>query len=371
MPPLPRPTRITVAAVIVAIGSGLAISTGVFALLAGGSAFGGPAASSRALFIVFPLLLTAAGACGLATARGLLRLEPWARTSILIFSVLLAFLGSLGTFFILSTKIPAPPGISPQEFDEIRKIVSVVYFLFLALGVWWLLEFNSPNMKAAFRGERRRMGDRASTSTEPRAGEQDLTEDPRTEQTWADQIRAGQIRAGQIETRPSGFARPSASTSVRVARPLSITVIGWYLLVGTASSAVQVLMGVPASIFGMTLAGPAASLLYLAMFAAQAYLGVGLLQLQPLSRILAVYFFLFGFVNEALFIGLPGREARLAAMVRALPSSMQPAPGAAPAMAWWLPLISAGIGTALPIWFLIKRKDAFAPPPSPPQQEQQ
>jgi hypothetical protein len=119
----------------------------------------------------------------------------------------------------------------------------------------------------------------------------------------------------------------------------------------------------------MTVSGPSASLLYLAMFGAQAYLGIELLQLQPLSRILAVYFFLFGFVNTALFVGLPGREARLAAMVRALPSSMQPPPGASPAMAWWLPLISAGVGAALPIWFLITRKDAFAPPPSPQERQ--
>ena len=126
----------------------------------------------------------------------------------------------------------------------------------------------------------------------------------------------------------------------------------------------QILMGVPASIFGMTLAGPPASMLYLAMFGAQAYLGIELLHLQPLSRILSIYFFLFGFVNTALFVGLPGREARLAAMVRAFPASMQPPPGTSPTMAWWLPLISAGIATALPIWFLITRKDAFAKPDS-------
>lgn len=367
MPQAPRPSRITIAAIIAAIGSGLAISTGIFTLLAGGAALGGSA--SRVLLIVFPLLLLAAGGWGLATARGLLRLEPWARTSILIFSVLLAFLGSLGTFFILSTTIPTPPGIAPQEFEEIRKIVTVVYFLFLALGVWWLLEFNTPNMKATFRGARRRMGDFSPTPTQQIRYDPTQTEPSSSEPASSDPTAFEPASSDPTTTRPSGFARRPTSTAARTLRPLSITVIGWYLLVGTASSAVQVLMGVPASIFGMTLSGPQASLLYLAMFAAQAYLGVGLLQLQPLSRILAVYFFLFGFVNEALFIGLPGREARLAAMVRALPSSMQPAPGAAPAMAWWLPLISAGIGTALPIWFLITRKDAFAPPP--PKQEAQ
>ena len=330
MPTSSRPFKITVAAIIAAIGSGLAISTAVFTLLAGGSALGGGAAPSKALLVAVPLLLLAAGAWGLATARGLMRLEPWARTSILIFSVLLAFIGAMGTFFILSTKIPAPEGITPEEFDAIRKIVTVIYFLFLALGVWWLLEFNSSNVKSAFRGGNRTLEEILPAVPEP------------------------------AETRASEFVRPSKPAPAP--RPLSITVIGWYLLAGTASSAIQVLMGVPASIVGVTLAGPSASLLYLAMFAAQAYLGIGLLQLQPLSRILSVYFFLFGFVNTALFIGLPGREARLAALVRAFPSSMQPAPGASPAMAWWLPLISAGIGTALPIWFLITRKDAFAPP---------
>ena len=346
--PLPsRPSRITVSAVIAAIGSGLAISSGVFTLLAGGSALAGSAGASPALFIIFPFLLIGFGGWGIATARGLMRLEPWARTSILVFSVLLAFLGSLGTFFILSTTIPTPPGIPPEEFDVIRKMATVLYFLFLALGVWWLMEFNSPKITtAAFR---------------PRRGFlSDFSKPTPTEQTAAEPTHTEPIRVGPADEFPSEFVRRPAAKS---ARPLSITVIGWYLLAGTASSAVQVLMGVPASIFGFALGGPPASLLiYLAMFAAQAYLGIGLLQLQPLSRILSVYFFLFGFVQTALFVGLPGREARSAAMLKALPSSMQPASGASPSMAWWLPLISAGIGTALPIWVLITRKDAFVPP---------
>lgn len=326
MAPIERPLGVSVAAMVIAIGSGLAIAVGLVALT--GVMFyplNAPGGPSRVLLIVSPVILIGAGLWGLATARGLMQIKPWARTSIILFSVLLAFLGTMGMFQLLTSPFPSMPPLSAGELRGLRDLVVVVYFLFLVIGVWWIVQFSSPPIKSLFR-----LGAKEAV---PRAPAKDISL-----MTVEEALAAGRAKYGK--------------------RPLSITLIAWYLLAAAISAAVQVLVGAPASVFGLTLSGSSASLLYLGMFGVEAYIGIGLLYLQPLSRILGIVFFVLQFLLSVLVVALPGREARLAAMLHAVSGPDVPAVPTAALIV--VLVVSAAILAGLPVWFLIRRGYAFS-----------
>ena len=83
------------------------------------------------------------------------------------------------------------------------------------------------------------------------------------------------------------------------ARPLSVSVIAWCLLVGAACMVPSLIFRFPAVLFGIFLTGWVTLAVYTAFAAAQIYLGTGLLHLREQARVGAIGYFCFGAVNSA------------------------------------------------------------------------
>ncbi len=308
-----RSVGVTIAAVVAIIGSVFSLLCGLFTLL--GTLLQSVTTPATpflkySLFITSALLLGLA-AWGIATAIGLFRLHRWARTSILVFSGLLIFFGAISALFIVFIPIPVPENVPHQFMVGVRIGVAMFYLLWVAVGLWWLYLFNKAAVKKQF------LGDLPATDRSP--------------------------------------------------KPLSITVIAWFLLVGGILMPFWALLRMPAAVFGLILMGWKGSLVCMIYAAAGLYLGVGLLKLKPLSRTLAVYFFLFGILNSLLFAVLPGRAARMAASINLLPPEMRsPDAVALVATSWWFTLVMPLICMGVPLWFLITRKKAFLAAGKPP-----
>ena len=120
-----------------------------------------------------------------------------ARKSILIFAALLTFMSAGGMLTILVIQLPATP--QSDVMPMIRLGMAAFYVVLAAIGVWWLVLFNRSRTKEYF--------------------------------------------AGQV-----------VPASER-ARPLSVSVIAWLLLISGALTASSAIFRLPAIMFGIVLTG--------------------------------------------------------------------------------------------------------------------
>jgi hypothetical protein len=169
-----------------------------------------------------------------------------------------------------------------------------------ALGVWWLILFNRPAAKPYF---------------------------------------------------VAGAAPPSA-------RPLSVTLIAWYLLAGAVLTALGAAVRMPGMFFGILITGWTAAGVYSVFAAAQLYLGSGLLQLDENARVGSVLFFLLSAASGLVSFAGPGHDERLRALEAELCGFLR-----MEMPEWrgvWVSAIAGVVLVAVPIWFLIRRRAAFA-----------
>lgn len=247
------------------------------------------------------LFLAAFSVWGLVTGIGVFRRRGWARLSIMIFAVLLVGMGGSALIGILFIRLPQNPDLSRQMLLAIRLGIAAFYGILAVIGVWWLLLFNSPRSKHYF------------TEVQP-------------------------------ETQDG--------------RPLSVSIIGWYLLLGTLITAAAAILRVPGMLFGVLVTGWAALGLYTAFAALNLYLGSGLLQLQESARIASIVYFMIAALNGAVSFLLPNFEGRMRAMQDAFPRFLRWSQQPMPLTSWGLAL-SAAMVAAIPIWFLVRRRAAF------------
>jgi len=118
-----RPAKITLAAVIVLIGGGLALTAGAFALT-------NPVQNH---FISLIVLLI--GAWGLATGVGVLRLQRWARLCVFIFVGLTTYLGTSVVPLLMFFQMHLRPDV--PELTEGRRTILVLLFLLLIAPCIW------------------------------------------------------------------------------------------------------------------------------------------------------------------------------------------------------------------------------------------
>jgi hypothetical protein len=247
---------------------------------------------------VFFVLLTL---WGMATGIGVFRRRGWARVSIVIFAVLLLGMGAsalIGVLFIRVPQTEIPGGV----MLNIRALIAAFYGGLALVGVWWLLLFNSSRAKQYFE-----------------------------------------------EPRPASLA----------GRPLSITIIGWYLLIAALFTAVCATMRFPGMLFGLLITGWTSLGVYTVFTAIEIWLGTGLLQLQNPARLGAIAFFALTAANAAIMAVLPGFSLRMQAMQDAMPRflrSTQPAPAFESP---WPFVVLGVVYAAVPIWFLLRRRAAF------------
>jgi hypothetical protein len=244
---------------------------------------------------------------GVATGAGIFRRRAWARVSIVIFAVLLVGMGGSALLGISFVRLPASPDVSEQAMRHVRLAMAAFYGGLLLIGVWWLLLFNSARAKQYF---------------------------------------------------------TFGGAALEGGRPLSITVIAWYLLFLALSTAVAAAMRLPAMLFGLMATGWTAMGIYTVYTAVGIYLGTGLLQLQKPARIGAIVFVLFNAANSVVSIAMPGLAGRMQVFQGALPRAFQTPQAIPPQNSFWIFAVTGVLFTAVPVWFLVGRRAAFYAPPA-------
>jgi hypothetical protein len=296
-----KPVGVTASAIVAIIGSILAL---LLAVLSPASLFietAKPQPPNSAQHVIAGAAMFAALAgIGIWTSVGLFRLRSWARISILVFAGLLAA-GSILSL-LMTMAVPMPSNTTAGTQHTFRLVIAVMFGIPLAIAVWWLIQFNTQSTKAAFAS-------------------------------------------------PIPEAAPL--------RPLSITVIGWWIIVGSVSCLFLILARMPVFLFGAIFNGWTAGVIYLLLGALSVYIGKGLLDLREQVRILAIAWFAFSFVQLSLVTLVPSLRQRMLAMQRGFeqnqPNPIQFDQG----MMMNVILAFVGILVAIAIWFLMRDRAAF------------
>lgn len=218
----------------------------------------------KAMLLTMAVFFTALSGWGIATAIGIFRRRGWARLSMIVFAVLLVGMGGSALVGILFIKLPATGNVSAATMQNIRVGIAAFYGAMAVIGAWWLLLFNSSA----------------------------------TKQYFAEQAAPG-------------------------SRPLSIAIIGWYLLLCAVGTATGAILRMPGMLFGAIVTGWAALAVYTAFTAVEIYLGAGLLQLQESARVASIVFFALMAANSVVTVVLPGFAGRMQIMQLALPAFMR------------------------------------------------
>lgn len=289
------------------------------------------------------LMVLAFAVWGIVTGVGLIGLRAWARISLLIFSGLLAATSAFAAIVLALIPFPTavPPDSSaslPANFFVMIRIGMVAFYGVLALlGGFWLWYFNTRSVKEQF-------GGRIATPT------------------------------GLPDSFPAGVVPPGGAPS---RRPVSVTIIGWFLAICPVltlpSIAMWYVMGIwrqlPFYFLGTFLSGWVAAVAFFAWMAATAAAGVGVLKLKNWGRQLAIGLQVVGLLNGALLLGIPAHRARFQQIMSAAANLMVTSMTGSGAPAIQLSTMPAwpGIAVSAPVllvilYFLVTRKRAFLPP---------
>jgi hypothetical protein len=299
---------IRVSAVLTILGSAMTLLLAGLMLLAG--FFAQPPQDAppspmplKPVMAVMAAFLVALTAWGISTAIAIFLRRRWARISILVFAVLLTFISAGGMLAILFVQLPATPNNDAARFmPVVRLVIAAFYGALTAIGVWWLVLFNRSRTKEYFAGQ------------------------------------------GPV---------------IESARPLSISLIAWYMLAGGVFMVLTAVLRLPAMLFGVVFTGWLALAVYAVWAAAQIYLGTGLLSLQHRARIGSIALFCFGAANGVIsFVG-PSYAEMMRQMQIAMPRLfLAGAQTAVPGPRWVFALLTMA-GCAVPTFFLVRRRPAF------------
>lgn len=325
---------ITFSAVIVFIGCAFILLCGVFAVI--GLAFA-PAPETQLPFLRFAglfgavVMLSLTG-WGIASGVGLLRLREWARISMLVFSALLLLMCIPGCLLFIFMPFPVPPNADDPEMMHhmmtvIRIASAAVYGSVGLLGGWWIYFFSRRSVKDQFR--------QAATS---------------------------ELTMGDV------------ATNFSPRRPVSITVIAWFMLLGACLAPLMmpfykyVLPGqqMPIFYFGYLLSGWSGITIFICLMAVQAAAAVGLLKLRLWGRTLAIWLQVLNLFNLAISFGIPANRAKFQQLMAAMESPYLQANGAFTFPVWIGAIVSLPIVAVL-LWILVTQKQAFLNNGQPPQ----
>jgi hypothetical protein len=255
----------------------------------------------KAMMATMAVFFAAFSAWGVSTAIGIFRRRGWARLSMIIFAILLIGMGGSALVGILLIKIPNTANVPPQTMQNIRVGIAAFYGAMAVIGAWWLLLFNSSATKQYF----------------------------------------------------------AESAAAPGARPLSIAIIGWYLLLCSVGTATGAIFRVPGMFFGLILTGWAALAIYTAFTAVQIYMGAGLLQLQEPARVASIVWFALMAVNSVVSVVLPGFAGRMQMVQQGLPAFLRAGQQPVPVEGTGGMMLMGTLVVAVPIWFLVRRRTAF------------
>ena len=296
-----RPAGVTASAVVTFLGSALVLLLGGLMIAMSRR----PAPGGGAVAAVVGVVFVALAALGIWTGLSLLRLRPWARTSILVFAGILAGISAISA--IAALVMPASPGADAQRAAALAwvgPLVAALYMVPLGIGVWWLVYFNRPRARAAFQGAR-------EPGMPPR-------------------------------------------------RPLSISIFGWLGIFGGAMSLLGAALRWPVLVGHHVATGWSAVLVFLVFAGVNLYLGWGLLRLSERARRLSIVWSALTMAHTLYVTLAPGAWARMAEVQRALPfpvpaeTPIEPAQLTVP-----FTLLGVVVGAVF-IWILVRARPAFS-----------
>jgi hypothetical protein len=343
-----RSTGITVSAVVVIIGSVFTLLCGAMLLLASFLALNSNRAADspvnlRYILVTEAVVTFAFGGWGLASGIGLLKTKEWARISTLVYAAILVFICLPAAAVMAFVPIPNPPRVNDPnpQFNIVLMIRvggTLLYAMFATLGGFWIYFFNTQKVKTQFRGQ------------------QPFTESAKCE------------LAGL----------PSANPAVRFGpdqyfRPLSITIIGWYLIIGSALGPLSILftsavfpgLRLPFFFLGFFLFGTSAYLLLVIWMAAQVVAAVGLLKLKTSGLYTTIALQCLTLLNILMIVAIPANRVRFQQIMDTFRfSTTGYMYHSAPMFPMWIGLLGSLPLIGVILFFLISQKNAFSPPGS-------
>jgi hypothetical protein len=332
-----RSAGITVSAVVVFIGSALTVLFGAVAVL------GSLLLNSRLIpnapphlgyiVIVEALFACAFGGWGIASGVGLIQTKEWARTSMIVFAAILMLFSLPAALILAFIQLPVPkdPNVPSDFATAVRVVIVLFYGLLAALAGFWLFFFNTRSVKAQFHHKQ-----------------------------------------AVVEATPAHLhaETPSANLGAPIhARPLSITIIGWFLVIGSACGPLSLLYShavfrtvpLPLCFFGFFVFGRIAASIFLAWVIMQIIAAIGLLRLRNWARLATIALQCLGVLNMVLLVAVPGNRARFQHMMDSAMASInlqmpQQVSSSFPA---WIGMIASLPIFLVILWFLITQKKAF------------
>jgi hypothetical protein len=314
-----RSAGITISAVLALVGSGfvlLLVGLVVLGLEIGALTQLPRKASYYPAFAA--LFYGGLAAWGMATGVGLLKLREWARISLLVFAGLLAFGAIVAAVAFLFIPMPVSqndpnPQLTAQIIPLLRVSSAILYGGFGALGVWWLFYFNKHSVR--------------------------------------DEFRYGQ----PVNPVLRSFGGPMSHS-----RPVSISIIGAFMLIGVLSILMTLLFRAPLLMFGFFFSGWNAVLVAVPFLLAQFVAGLGLLRMKLWGRALAIYVLLFGLLNVIVTALVPGSQSRWNQAMQTIYARWD-LPSTIPQLHFpiWLITLPAVPVFFIELWFVITRKQAF------------
>jgi hypothetical protein len=242
-------------------------------------------------------LFLALGSLGAATGIGLLQLWRWARYSIITFGAVLALVGLMSALVMLLITLPGPDA---SLLLGMRIGFALFYGLWVALGIFFIVFF--------------------------------------TRKKIVDQFKGG---ANVISAPPL--------------RPVSITVIAWFMITSATVFPTCLVTHYPALLFGFVLTGVAATVLSYGIL--YLVLGIGLLRYKIAALWGTVGILALGVLN-GLILMLPGPKARYFELMRSFsPAGQNPF---LESVAFYPFMMGVGIvSVGIPLYFLLTRRNRF------------
>jgi hypothetical protein len=261
---------------------------------------GPPVPGLRAVTLLVTAILLCFFLFCLWTVVALFRMRPWARYSILVIGGLeFGFSLLLCAVMILIRKVgpPIPPSAAPPPiaYQTLFLGIAAFYGCLSLIGLWWLIYFNLPSVRAAF-----------TATSLPSGG------------------RSAEIISGEASAR-----EPVAGWR------LVIVVWACLMLAGVLFFPLMLFMHMPLFLFGFVFRGGQATGILLVLVALQLYLGIGLLQKWKPAWFVGLGWQLYTVAIFAAFF-VPGVWSRFAAYQQEMMTR------------WVYPTMTVG-NTALPI----------------------
>ena len=308
-----------------------------------------------AMRVVLPLFYALPAVWGIVTAVGLLQLKNWARISTIVISVLLIVFGAFAilTSMVFILKPPPGNGVDPKMFAVIGAVAAVFALAEIGIGVWWIVFCNRAGVKAQFLPQSPAM---------PHFGQ---SADP-----YAIDPRYSSLVPPPGAASPTDAARPTTppvAAPTRIERPLSISIIGWLMLVGCLFVPLNILFHTPAILFTTILTGWSAAVLLLVFAALNLYIGIALLQMKNAGRLVGIGYFVFAVLNSIVFYLAPGRTARFSRLMEAeqsmfpwMKSTQANSPFGPEQMPFFIAIaIAVAVLFLVLVYFLVAAKPAF------------